>query len=1035
MKTPRTHLVSATPACRSLCWYIAALLLLAGIEFTTPAAPLQLLSARNPLNPLPAGGDGNSVTPVVTPDGRFVLFSSSANDLVPGGNGQLGLNVYVRDRWSNSTVLVSSNFAGLGGGNGNSISGVISTNGQFIAFQSDSSDLLPGDTNGASDIFLGDLQAGTTELISVATNGGWGNGASTDPAITPDGRYVAFISAASNLVAGDANGIPDVFVRDTIAGTTTLVSVGAEASSTLTGASTVISTPTITPDGRYVAFSSNATNLVTGQTSPFGDVYLRDLVGGTTTWVSSNAPALVLSNLNIHNAPSSHPVLSTNGQFVTFKCGGTNGAGAELILQYNTTSSNVTVIATNGFPAWSYNDDLYGPEVTPDGRFIAYCTVITNSSGLHSGIHLWDTQLATDTLISQDMNGNPVTNATSRGPVISADGRFVAFLSNATNLVSNAVSNGYHAYIRDTIGGTTQLVDADTNGAGSVDIDGTVLSMSTNGQFVAFGSPDGSLVSGDDNNALDAFVRDVVNGTNEMISVRDAAVVPATGNGITSISQLAVSSDGRWIVFTSGASDLVTNDFNGSSDVFLYDTIGGTNALVSVGLDGNTGSGGYSAWPAISADGRFIAFQSAATNLVANDNNGASDIFLRDMQSGTTTLVSLSADGVHSGDGDSFSPSISQDGRYIAFLSTATNLNATTNASGAFWHDMQSGTNVTLPGSTTALAPSMSSDGRYVAYSTAAYNVKVWDSVNSSNIASISISSLYSILSMGLSPTGTRLIFVISTNGTVVVDLVSNTTLFSHSTGSQSAAPPLIGPAQWSADGQLVAFTSATNLTLGGSNGVSNVYLFNVTNNTLQLISVNQTGTSSGNGPSDSPALSGDGRFVVYRSSATDIVPGITSSPNIIMYDRQAGSYSLLTLQQPASSWVSWVAKPAANTNGSTVAFQSWAPGLIGPDLNDVADAFAYEQPLSLPIPTNPPPVFEVQIAPAPAPAATNGSQLQVLTWPVIAGLGYQIQVTTNLSNPQWVIPTGNVWFVGSQGYFTVAPTQPSAFYRIVLTP
>jgi hypothetical protein len=1029
MKTPWKTFTIAMSGRRCFFLCFAALLLSGGIEIRTPGAPLQLLSARNPLVLFPAGGNGNSVTPFLSADGRFVLFSSSANNLVPGDNSQLGLDVFLRDRWSNSTALVSANFAGFGGGNGNSISGVVSSNGQFVAFQSDASDLLPGDTNGASDIFVRNLQTGATELISIAADGSWGNSSSTDPVITPDGRYVAFISSASNLVVGDLNVIADVFLRDRNSGTTTLVSVGAQSTPTAVGG-ILVGSPVITPDGRYVAFSSNATNLVAGQTTAFGDVFLRDVVGGATTWVSSNAAALVTAVYPaIHNAPSSHPELSSDGRFVTYKCGGAGG-GPGLILQYDATSSNTTVIASNAFGAWSYNDDLYGPEVTADGRFIAYCTVITNG-GPRSIVHLWDTQSATDTLISQDMNGNAVTNAMARAPVVSPDGRFVAFLSNGTNIVANTISNGYHVYIRDTVGGTTQLVDVDTNSAGSTDINGGTLSMSSNGQLVAFVSPDGSLVGGDNNRSLDVFVRDVVNGTNELISKRDATIVPSTGNGVTSISQLAVSSGGRWIAFTSQASDLVTNDFNGDSDVFLWDTVGGTNALVSVALDGNTGSGGYSAWPAVSADGRFVAFQSASSNLVVNDNNGASDIFLRDMQSGTTALASLSIDGVHSGNGDSFSPSISQDGRYLAFLSTATNLNGTATG-GAIWHDMQTGTNVTLPGSiTTALAPSMSADGRYVAYSTATYNVKVWDSVNASNIASIGISSSPPIISMGLSPTGTRLIYNLSTfpttNATVVVDLVSNTTLFSARTGAQ-----LIGPAQWSADASLVAFTAATNLIVGDNNGTNDVYLFNVTNNTLQLISVNQTGTASGNGPSDSPAMSGDGRFVVYRSFATDAVPGITNAPNVIMYDRQGGSYSLLSLQQPVSSWVSWVAKPAVSTNGTTVAFQSWTPGLIAQDLNRADDAFAFEQQVSLPIPTNPPPVFEVEIAPAPG-AATNGNQL--LTWPAIEGLNYQIQFTTNLSDPQWSIPTGNVWVAGGQAYFTVTPTQPAGFYRILLLP
>lgn len=1026
MNTPQTNLLKPLPARDRLCLRVVALLLLAGIQFTSPAAPLQLLSARNPLNPLPAGGDGNSVTPVITPNGRFVLFSSAANDLVPGDNNQLGLDVFLRDRWSDSTVLVSTNFMGLGGGNGNSINGVISTNGQFVAFQSDANDLLPGDTNGASDIFLRDLHAGTTELISVAPDGSWGNDVSTDPAITPDGRYVAFVSEASNLVPGDTNGIADVFVRDTVAQTTTLVSVGAQSFSTSVYLDAIMSTPVITPDGRYVAFFSTATNLVPGQTNTFGDIYLRDLVAGTTTWVSSNAPALALADLNVRIAPSSHPVLSSDGRFVTFKCGSTNGIGATLILQFDATSGNTSVIATNGFPAWVYNDDLYGPEATPDGRFIAYCTVITNTGaiiantvGLRCGIHLWDSQLTTDTLISQDVNGNPVTNATSRGPVVSPDGRFVVFLSNATNLVANTISNGYHVYIRDTVAGTTQLVDADTNGVGSVEIDGATVSINSNAQFVAFCSPDGNLVAGDNNHALDVFVRDVTNGTNEMISVRSAAVVPATGNGIT--SQLAVSSDGRWIAFTSDASDLVTNDFNGDSDVFLYDTVGGTHALVSVGLDGNTCLGGYSAWPAISADGRFIAFQSAATDLVANDTNGASDIFLRDMQSGTTTLLSLSTNGMSSGNNDSFSPIISQDGRYILFLSKATDL---TGAAGVIWHDMHSGTNVTVPGSITTLAPSMSLDGRYVAYATSTTTLKVWDSLNSANIVT---DFGPGFVSASLSPTGNRLEYKLSSGTTVVMDLTLNTNIFSGSLGVQSNQPVL-----WSEDGRFIAFVSAKSLTSADNNGTNDIFLFDVTNGTVRQISMNQSSTASGNAASDQPALSADGRFVIYRTFATDIVPGVVGVPNIVEYDRLTGSNTLLSVAQPASSWTSWTAKPAVNTNGTTIAFQNWAPGLVAQDLNYVDDAFALEQEPSVVNPTNFAQVFEVEVA----TSTTNTNQSSLtLMWPAIAGPSYQIQATTNLSDPQWIMPTGEVWVVGGQAYFNVSPTQPSAFYRVVLIP
>ena len=219
---------------------------------------MQLLSARNPSAAIPAGGNGDSVAPRLSSDGRFVVFSSSASDLVTNANGQFYLNVFLRDRSNDTTVLVSPSCSGSGGGNGDSIAGQVSADSRYVVFQSDASDLVPGDTNGVTDIFLRDTYTGVTRLISVAADGGFANGASTQPVMTPDGTCVAFISAASNLVAGDTNGIPDVFVRDLITQTTWLISVGA------TGANATMDTPLITPDGRYVAFFSTAQILATG---------------------------------------------------------------------------------------------------------------------------------------------------------------------------------------------------------------------------------------------------------------------------------------------------------------------------------------------------------------------------------------------------------------------------------------------------------------------------------------------------------------------------------------------------------------------------------------------------------------------------------------------------------------------------------------------------------------------------------------------------------------------------------------------------
>src|SRR5690242_7716557 len=177
------------------------------------AGPI-LLSSRDPGQPAPAGGSGDSVMAVISPDGRFVLFASSADNLVTAAATNAfaatfpaRLNVYLRDRLAGTTVPVSVDAAGTGLGNGNSLPAMISTNGRYALFESQSSNLVPGATNRSGDVFLRDLLAGTTVLVSANTNGLSPNGPSRSPVMTPDARVVVFVSEASDLVAGDTNGI------------------------------------------------------------------------------------------------------------------------------------------------------------------------------------------------------------------------------------------------------------------------------------------------------------------------------------------------------------------------------------------------------------------------------------------------------------------------------------------------------------------------------------------------------------------------------------------------------------------------------------------------------------------------------------------------------------------------------------------------------------------------------------------------------------------------------------------------------------
>src|SRR6059036_2743086 len=186
---------------------------------------VQAVSLANPSIPATDGGNSDSSGSDISADGRFVLFLSSASNLSTNDDGGRFVDVFLRNRTNNTTTLVSVNLTGAGGGNGHSVSPVISTDGRYVAFESEAANLVANDTNGVSDVFVRNLQSGTTTLLSVNSSGtGAGNGASTSPAISADGRYVAFVSAASDLVDNDSNAAWDIFVRDLQAGTTALAS-------------------------------------------------------------------------------------------------------------------------------------------------------------------------------------------------------------------------------------------------------------------------------------------------------------------------------------------------------------------------------------------------------------------------------------------------------------------------------------------------------------------------------------------------------------------------------------------------------------------------------------------------------------------------------------------------------------------------------------------------------------------------------------------------------------------------------------------
>jgi Tol biopolymer transport system component len=408
---------------------------------------------------------------------------------------------------------------------------------------------------------------GTTERVSLGPGGVQGNEESLFPAISADGRFVAFYTYASNLVPGDTNHSDDVFVRDRRTGTTERVSVGPNGRQ---GDSS--SLPAISADGRFVAFRSYANNLVPGDTNGVGDVFVRVRRTGTTERVS------ISSSGEQGNDYSEWSPLSANGRFVAFM----------------SVASNLVPGDTN--------------RVCDDEGF---CT---------PDVFVRDRRTGITERVSISSSGKQANNG-SHFPSISADGRFIAFDSDASNLVPGDTNGVGDVFVRDRRTGTTERVSVSSSGEqGNAFSVGTI---SADGRFIAFESDASNLVPGDTNGKRDVFVRDRKLGTTERVSLR-----PDGGQGNDYSFSPALSAGGRFVAFTSWASNLVPGDTNGTDDVFVRDRVTGVTIRASISSSGKQGND-HSNDPAISADGRFIAFMSHATNLVPGDTNGVNDIFVR----------------------------------------------------------------------------------------------------------------------------------------------------------------------------------------------------------------------------------------------------------------------------------------------------------------------------------------------------------------------------------------------------------------------
>ena len=458
-----------------------------------------------------------------------------------------------------SAVLLFGVLAGCGIGGGTPIVGVIervsvatdgsegsllslepimSSDGRFVAFRSGSDNLVSSDTNGVDDVFLRDTCRGAAQCtpstirVSVANDGSQLPAWSLAPSISADGRFVAFSTSADNVTVGDTNGFSDIFVRDTCVGatgctpSTILISMADDGAQ---GNSHVGWYASISDDGRLVAFTAFSDNLVVGDTNVRGDIFVRDTCFGATGCTPSTIRVSVADDGGELDSGSTYATITADGRFVSF----------------STWADGVTADDTDGVPGIFQRDTCVGASgCTPS------TTLIGPSSKEDNVIYFFR-------------------------PEMSADGRYVVFMSDYA-----------------------------------------------------------SIVAGDTNNATDVFVRDTCRGIalcipeTVRISINSSGVEGDAGSGGPSIS-----ADGRFIAFDSFASNLVLEDTNDSVDVFVRDTclgvVGCSPRTFRVSIDGKGAEGGRWSWrPSLSGDGRFVALRSEASNFVLDDGNSVSDIFV-----------------------------------------------------------------------------------------------------------------------------------------------------------------------------------------------------------------------------------------------------------------------------------------------------------------------------------------------------------------------------------------------------------------------
>ncbi len=911
------------------------------------------------------GAHGFSGAPTYSGDGRTLLFFSNAADLVPDVLRLGVVNAWVRDEASGMVAPVSVTLDGLSGADGDTSNASISRDGRRVAFASVASNLVLGDLNGVSDIFVRDLDRGATRRLSVDSRGGDANGASFDPSISADGESVVFRSFASSLLEGSGGADAGVYQAILSSGDLRRLDVRPDGTAPNAGASLAIQNT----NGTVVVIRSAATNLVKAPAGLYTDLFVhRD---GSTALQPILLPG---TNSDLTGPTHAYNVcLSADGRYLAFRTGSDSTTTLshegvwwfDLGASTNSHASGALASVNDG------HDDGSGPEMTDEGRTLVFqvWTAVGASGVLQPSLRVWNA-LNGIHLMSDLGSGDAVPRdpATATDPVLSRDGGRVAYWSAEAHPAAGVTTAGsVRLYVRTLATGVTRAIARAPRIAGEI----SSVEFSPNATRLAF---EGSLTAEDPGplpRRQDVFEAAVDEDRVDLISA-GRAIPSRLGNFGANFTpgHGGISDDGTRILFQSNSDNLVAGDTNGLPDAFVRDLNTGRTLLASAGGNGKTLDAGVRG-AVLSGDGRSVAFVSTSLSIQPGDLNPLAKVFVRNLDTGITVLASAPDREAVGGTAASQNPQISRDGSRVLFEYGWRDL-STEGSTGGFRNlylrDLPSGRTFLVnrddpdqhlyPGSIVPGSASLSRDGTAAVFLVGSIGTRgdayayLIDSNRLVRLGDADASD--AVRQVVLSGDATRaVVAAVRGRGESVVVILRELNTGVDRLVVSVAFPGLSQPFPISdllisADGSRVFFRSTVDPIFSGTpRGGSGVFAYTVATGGLQRVDSSSDGAEV-HGFGDSLSVSADGRFAAFRSRADDMAPGDTNRrvSDVFVKDLTYGTTRLIS-RSPATGYSGnqLSVQPMLSADGSHVAFLSFADDLTTGDFNELPDVFVSTVP------------------------------------------------------------------------------------------